>query len=298
MRIGFAGMGAMGAPIARNLLHAGHSVAVYNRTRSRAEALAGDGARVAGSPADVARDAEAVFTMLADDDAVKGVVCGEGLAEALPRGAAHISMSTIGVAFSQGLGREHAARGQAYLAAPVFGRPEAAEARKLWVVVAGETAQVERFRPLFEAIGRGVSVVGTEPWKANVVKLCGNFMIAAALEAMGEAFALGRKSGVEAGALLETLNSALFQSPLYGNYGARIAAEEFEPAGFKLKLGLKDMRLALEAAGAEAVPMPLASLVRDHMLEAIAHGAADADWSSFSAVNAEAAGLGNKAGKR
>jgi 3-hydroxyisobutyrate dehydrogenase-like beta-hydroxyacid dehydrogenase len=298
MRIGFVGLGAMGAPMARNLLRAGHSVAVYNRTRSRAEALGREGARVADSPVEVARDAEAVFTMLADDEAVRSVVFGDGLAGAIPPGAAHISMSTIGVAFSQDLGREHAARGQAYLAAPVFGRPEAAAARQLWVVAAGDAAQVKRFRPLFEAMGRGVSVVGVEPWKANVVKLCGNFMIAAAIEAMGEAFALGRKSGIEAGALLETVNGALFQSPLYGNYGARIAAEEFEPAGFKLTLGLKDMRLALEAAGAEAVAMPLASLVRDHMLEAVAHGAADADWSAFSAVNAEAAGLGKTAGAR
>jgi 3-hydroxyisobutyrate dehydrogenase-like beta-hydroxyacid dehydrogenase len=299
MRIGFVGLGAMGTPMARNLVRAGHSVAVYNRTRSRAEALAVDGARgVAATPAEAARNAEAVLTMLADDRAVENVLFDGGLAGAISPGAAHISMSTISVALSQRLAREHAARGQVYLAAPVFGRPEVAEAGKLWVVAGGDAAQVERFRPLFSALGRGLSVAGAEPWKANVVKLCGNFMIAAAIEAMGEAFALARKSGIPADALNDTLNNALFQSPLYGNYGARIAAEAFEPAGFKLTLGLKDMRLALEAAEAVAVPMPLASLVRDHLLESIAHGRADADWSAFSAANADAAGLEKAAGAR
>ncbi len=292
MKIGFAGLGSMGLPMARNLLRAGHEVTVYNRTRARAESLAADGARVAATPAEAARQAEAVFTMLADDRAVDSIVFGkDGLIEGLPRGAAHISSSTISVAFSKRLGEAHAARGQGYLAVPVFGRPEAADGRKLWLVAAGDAAQIERFRPLFDALGRGSSVVGAEPWKANVVKLCGNFMIAAAMEAMGEAFALARKSGVEARVLLDTVNNALFQSPLYGNYGARIADEAFEPAGFKLTLGLKDARLALEAGEAAAVPMPLASMIRDHMLAAIAHGRSDADWSSFATVSAEAAGL-------
>ncbi|HEX8985803.1 MAG TPA: NAD(P)-dependent oxidoreductase [Bryobacteraceae bacterium] len=298
MKIGFIGLGAMGTPMSRNLVRAGHEVAVFNRTRARAEALEPEGAWVADTPAEAAEDAEAVITMLPDDGAVGSVVFNGGLAAAIPRGGAHISTSTIGVAFSKKLAAEHAGRGQVYLAAPVFGRPEAAEAGKLWVVAAGDAAQVERFRPLFEAMGRGVSVAGEEPWKANVVKLCGNFTIAAAMEAMGEAFALARKSGVEAAELLEILNQALFQSPLYGNYGARIAAEAFEPAGFKLKLGLKDLRLALEAAEAAAVPMPLASLVRDHMLEAMAHRRGEADWSVFAAVNAEAAGLVKRAGVR
>ncbi len=293
MKLGFVGLGAMGSGMARNLLRAGHTVTVYNRTRSRAEALAAEGARIGGSPAEAARENEAVITMLADDAAVESVAFGkDGIAEALARGAAHISMSTISVALSKRLGESHAARGQVYLSAPVFGRPEAAEARKLWVAAAGDAAQLSRFHPVFDAIGRGMSIAGEEPWKANVVKLCGNFLIASMIEAVGEAFALARKSGIAPRELLDTVNNAVFQSPLYAGYGGRIADETFHPPGFTLTLGLKDIRLALEAAESEAVPLPLASLIRDHMLEAIAHGLSEADWSSFSSVNAEAAGLG------
>lgn len=293
MRVGFIGLGNMGLPIARNLARAGHTVTAYNRTRSRGEELEREGAAaIAESPAEAARNADAVITMLADDHAVESVVFAEGtLLDAMPVEATHLSMSTISVALSKRLAEAHAAVGQGYLAAPVFGRPEAAEQAKLWVVASGDEARVARFRPLFEAIGRGVSVVGPEPWKANVVKLGGNFLIAAVLESLGEAFALARKSGVEAQAFLDIVNQALFQSPIYANYGKRIADGEFEPAGFKLRLGLKDVRLGLEAAEAAEAPMPLASLIRDHMIEAIAHGKGDADWSAVAEVSAEAAGL-------
>lgn len=292
MRVGFIGLGNMGQGMARSLIRAGHTVTVYNRTRSRADELAREGAAPADSPADAARNAEAVITMLADDHAVGQVVFGDDtLLDSLGEDAAHISMSTISVALSKQLAEAHGENGQGYLAAPVFGRPEAAAEGKLWIVAAGDEAQVKRFGPLFEAMGRGVSFVAPEPWKANVVKLGGNFLIAAMLESLGEAFALSRKSGVEAQQFLDIVNQALFNSPIYANYGKRIAAEEFEPAGFKLTLGLKDARLALEAAEAEAVPMPLASLIRDHMIEAIAHGKGDADWSAVADVSARAAGL-------
>jgi 3-hydroxyisobutyrate dehydrogenase-like beta-hydroxyacid dehydrogenase len=247
---------------------------------------------VAGSPAEAARNAEAVITMLADDHAVEHVTFGDGgLLDTMAPGAAHISMSTISVALSRRLAEAHATNGQVYIAAPVFGRPEAAAARQLWIVASGDAKQLERFRPLFDAMGRGVSELGPEPWKANVVKLGGNFLIASMIEALGEAFALVRKSEIEARVFLEIANSALFNSPIYASYGTRIVEEVFEPAGFKLRLGLKDARLALDAAEAAAVPMPIASLVRDHMLAAIAHGQSDADWSTFALVNAEAAGL-------
>jgi 3-hydroxyisobutyrate dehydrogenase-like beta-hydroxyacid dehydrogenase len=292
MRTGFIGTGAMGLPMARNLIRAGHTVTVYNRTRSRAEALAPEGASIAGSPAEAARNAEAVITMLADDHAVEQVVFGDGtLLDTLAPGAAHISMSTISLALSKRLAEAHGANGQNYIAAPVFGRPEAAAERKLWIVASGDAGQVRRFRSLFDAMGRGTSELGPEPWKANIVKLDGNFLIAAMLEALGEAFALARKLGIDAHEFLDIVNNALFNSPLYANYGTRIADGAFEPPGFKLKLGLKDARLALDAAEAAAVPMPLASLVRDHMLTAIAHGQEDADWSAVAAVSAEAAGL-------
>jgi 3-hydroxyisobutyrate dehydrogenase-like beta-hydroxyacid dehydrogenase len=291
MKIGFIGLGRMGSGMARNLLRAGNDVVVFNRSREKAEALVGDGARVAGTAADVCRVSEAVMTMLADDHAVEQVVFGEnGIAAALPEGAIHISCSTISVALARRLAAEHHRRGQRYLSAPVFGRPEAAESKNLLVVAAGPVELVEQCRPLFDAIGRQTFVVGTDPSQANAVKLCGNFMIAAMLEAFGEAFATLRKAEVPPHTFLEVM-SKLFGSPVYANYGRSIADEKFEPAGFALRLGLKDVRLVLEAAEEFAAPMPLASLVRDHFLSAMAHGQGDQDWSSVTRVAARNAGI-------
>lgn len=298
MKIAFVGLGNMGSGIARNLLRAGHQVIAFNRTRAKAEALEVDGAQVAASPAEAARNAEVVMTMLADDAAVGEVVFGEGgIAEAMPPGAVHVSHSTISTAMARRLTTEHTRRGQHYLSAPVFGRPEAAEAKKLVVVVAGHQAAVERCRPLFDAIGRQTFVIGevgdghgAEPWTANAAKLCGNFMIASVLETFGEAFAALRKARVEPGVFLEIMN-ALFASPVYAGYGRIIAESKFEPAGFALKLGLKDVRLALALAEECGAPMPFASVIRDQMLSAMAHGQAEMDWSSVAQVSARSAGL-------
>ena len=281
----------MGSGMARNLLRAGHEVVVFNRSRDKAEALVADGARVADTPAGACRAAEAVMTMLADDHAVEQMVFGENaIASTLPDGAIHISCSTIGIALARRLAAEHRRRGQKYLSAPVFGRPEAAESRNLLVVAAGPPELVEHCRPLFDAIGRQTFVVGSDPWQANAAKLCGNFMIAATIEAFGEAFATLRKAGVSPHAYLEVM-SMLFGSPLYANYGRLIADQKFEPAGFALRLGLKDARLVLEAAEEFAAPMPLASLIRDHFLSAMAHGQADLDWSSVTRVALRSAGI-------
>jgi 3-hydroxyisobutyrate dehydrogenase-like beta-hydroxyacid dehydrogenase len=291
MKLGFIGLGRMGSSMARNLLRAGHLVTVQNRSREKAEALAAEGIRIAASPADACRDVEAVLTMLTDDRAVDEVAFGEsGVASALAPGAIHISCSTIGTAMARHLAGEHALRGQGYLSAPVFGRPEAAEAKKLIVVAAGAAALIERCRPVFDAIGRQTFVAGAEPWQANAVKLCGNFMIASMLETFGEAFTTMRKAGVDCHLFLDTMN-ALFGSPVYANYGRMMADERFEPAGFALKLGLKDVGLVLETAQECASPMPLASLIRDHLLSAVAQGEADLDWSSISRVIARNAGL-------
>ncbi len=274
--------------MARNLLRAGHRMAVYNRTPEKAEALAAEGARVAASPADVCRDTEAVITMLADDAAVAGVVFAEnGIAAALPRQAVHISSSTVSTAMARRLTEAH---GNRYVSAPVFGRPEAADARKLLVVAAGPAEAVERCRPLFDAVGRQTFVAGAEPWQANTVKLCGNFMIASMLETFGEAYATLRKSNVSPHLFLDVIN-ALFASPVYANYGRMVADEQFEPAGFALKLGLKDVRLVLEAARECASPMPLASLIHDHLLSGVAQGQAELDWSSLAKVIAKDSGL-------
>jgi 3-hydroxyisobutyrate dehydrogenase-like beta-hydroxyacid dehydrogenase len=291
MKLAFVGLGNMGSAMARNLLRAGHEVTVYNRTRQKSEALAADGARVADSAAAACRGAEAAFSMLADDHAAVEVALGpNGIATGLERGAIHVSCSTIGTASSRQLAEAHASRGQKYIVATVFGRPEAAEAAKLVVVTAGDRDAVARCQPAFSAIGRQTIAAGPEPWQANAVKVCGNFMLATLLETFGEAFATMRKSGIDPHVLLDAMN-ALFGSPVYSNYGKMIADAKFEPAGFALKLGAKDVRLALAAAEECGAPMPIASLLRDQFLSAIAHGQGNMDWSSVALVAARAAGL-------
>ncbi len=291
MKIGFIGLGKMGAGMARNLLRGGHQITAYNRTREKAEALTKDGARVANSPAEATRGADAVFTMLADDHAVAEVAFGEdGILAALGNDAAHISSSTISVGFARRLTEEHREKGQEFVSAPVFGRPEAAENKKLVVAAAGKSDLLDRYRPLFEAIGRNTFTIGSEPWQANALKLFGNFMIASMIESLSEAFAAMRKAGIDHHLFLEVLNE-LFQSPVYKNYGATIADEKFEPAGFALKLGLKDIRQVLEAGESFGAPLPVASILRDHLISALANGQESLDWSSFSRVLARNAGL-------
>lgn len=291
MNIAFIGLGKMGFGMARNLLRAGHKVAVYNRSRDKAEPLAGEGARVATSPADACKDADAVMTMVADDTALEQIVFGEnGIAGAMKPGCVHLSHSTISTAMARRLTAEHAQRKQGYLSVPVFGRPEAAENKKLVVVAAGPADLVEQCRPLCDAIGRATFVVGSEPWQANVVKLCGNFMIISMIEAYGEAYATLRKAGVDPHSYLEIMNT-LMGSQVMANYGLAIADEKFEPAGFALKLGLKDVRLILAASEECTSPMPLASLVHDHLLSALAQGQGEMDWSSMTRVLAKNAGL-------
>jgi 3-hydroxyisobutyrate dehydrogenase-like beta-hydroxyacid dehydrogenase len=291
MKVGFVGLGKMGTGMVHGLLRAGHEVSVYNRTRDKAEALAKEGAHVAGSLAEVCLDSEAVFTMLSDDSAVEGDVFSEGgLASSLAGNAAHISSSTISTAMARRLAAEHSRRGQDFLSAPVFGRPDVAETGKLLVVAGGPPRLAERLRPLFEAVGRQTFLAGAEPWQANALKLCGNFMIASMLEAFGEAMANLRKAKVEPHLFVDTM-SALFGSPVYANYGRIIADERFEPAGFELRLGFKDIRLVLETAQECEAPMPMASLIRDHLLSAMALGQANLDWSGITKVSARNAGL-------
>jgi 3-hydroxyisobutyrate dehydrogenase-like beta-hydroxyacid dehydrogenase len=291
MEMGFIGLGGMGEAMARNLIKAGHTLTVYNRTRGRAEALVSLGATVAETPA-AACTAGVVASMLADDAAVEDVVFGErGVLEGLARGGVHISHSTISTHLSRRLTEAHRQRGQAFLAAPVFGRPDAAQAARLIVVAAGPREAVERCQPALEAIGRKLFVLGTDPPAANTVKLGGNFLIASMLETLGEAFALLRKSGVDPATFLEIMVGSFFQSPIYENYGKIIAEQRYDPAGFKLRLGLKDVRL-LMAAGEEAgAPLPIASLIRDNMISAIAQGWGDLDWSAVARVAALKSGL-------
>jgi len=292
MRVGFIGLGSMGLPLARHLLQAGHKLSVYNRTRARADRLKPLDPVIADSPSAAARGAEVLVTMVADDAALEAVLLGEqGALAALPTGAIHVSMSTISPGLARRLAERHRAAGHTYVAAPVFGRPEAAEAGKLWIVAAGPAAAIERCRPLFDAMGQGTVAAGEDPARANVIKLAGNFLIVAAIEALGEAFALGRKYGIAPADLLDIVNGRLFRSPIYENYGKLIADQRYEPAGFKLKYGLKDVRLALAAADDVAAPLPLASLVRDRYLSAVARGWQEIDWAALARIAAADAGL-------
>ena len=300
MKLAFIGLGNMGLPMARNLLRAGYAVTVHNRSPSRCDELKPEGTAIAESTAAAVAGADVAITMLADDRAVESVVLGQGdaadetcqgIIAALGRGAVHLSMSTISPSLSRKLADAHQRAGQDYVSAPVFGRPEAAAAAKLWIVAAGKTESVARCQPLFQILGQGTFVVGIDPWRANIVKLGGNFLIASMLEALGEAFALMKKAGVSPCQFLEVVNGSLFKSPLYENYGRIVVEEQFEPAGFQLRLGLKDARLVLGAADGLAVPMPLASLIHDHLLAGLARGMGQRDWSAFTQVLAANAGL-------
>jgi 3-hydroxyisobutyrate dehydrogenase-like beta-hydroxyacid dehydrogenase len=292
MNIAFIGLGNMGSAMATNLIKAGQTLTVFNRTRVRADALKPLGARIAATPGEAADGAEIAITMLADDHALDSVVFGKGsLLDSLPLNAIHVSMSTISVALSRRLAAVHAERKQHYVSAPVFGRPEAAAAAKLFIVAAGPAEQIERCRPLFDAMGQKTFLAGDDASGANLMKLAGNFLITAVIEGLAESFALVRKAGLDANLFHEILTSSLFNAPIYKTYGALINSQKFEPAGFKLPLGLKDNRLLLAAAEEQAVPMPMASLVRDRFLAALAQGMGEQDWSAISRISAKEAGL-------
>jgi 3-hydroxyisobutyrate dehydrogenase-like beta-hydroxyacid dehydrogenase len=283
----------MGAPIAANLARAGHDVSIWNRTADKARSLVDAGATLVANPKAVASRSDVLFTMLADDAALDSVLGGEhGALAGLKAGALHVSMSTIAVATAERIAAMHRALGQHFLCAPVFGRPEAAAAAKLFVVAAGDPADLQTATPLLETISQRVFYLGETPSAASLVKLCGNFMILSAIEALGEAMALAEKGGVSETQLLEVLTGTLFDSPVYRTYGAIIAAERFKPAGFAAPLGLKDMRLVGQSADALRVPMPLLSLLRDHLLQTIAQEGEDIDWSAIALAIKKNAGLG------
>ena len=284
MRIGFLGLGKMGLAMAKRLMDARHELTVWNRTREKTDALAAEGAQVAATPADVARASDVVMTMLFDDAAHEDVLYGSkempvnGLLGALRPGALHISLSTISVALSERLTEEHARRGQAFVAAPVFGRPNVAEQGKLWIVMAGAEDAVVRARPLLEALSRGISVVGTEPRQAHALKLGGNFLISAMIHSLGESFVFAASQGIEPEVFLESVNSALFQSPFYAAYG-KIMLHPPEHAGASMDLGAKDLRLLREAAQSRGARLTLAEELADVFAQARQQGLGDEDWA-------------------
>lgn len=292
MKVGFIGLGNMGSGMAQNLIKAGHTLNVYNRTQSRAESLQSLGASVAKTPAEAASDVEVLITMLSDDHALEQVIFTAGNAiDSLPSDAIHISMSTISVALSRRLVDAHKKKNQHYVAAPVFGRPEAAAAAKLFIVAAGSSKDIERCKALFDAMGQKTFYVGEDAPAATLIKIAGNFLITCVIESLAESFALIRKSGIAPNKFLEVLTESLFAAPIYRNYGKMIADDKFEPVGFKLPLGMKDNRLLLKAAEDLAVPMPIASLVRDRFIAALAQGLGESDWASIARMSYKDAGI-------
>jgi 3-hydroxyisobutyrate dehydrogenase-like beta-hydroxyacid dehydrogenase len=290
MNIGFIGLGAMGGAMAGNLLKAGHAVTVWNRSSAAMEPLVALGATVAKTPAEAARG-EAVLSMLANDQAVRAVILDGGVLDAMAAGAVHVNHATVSVALAKELAQLHAERGVAYVAAPVFGRPDVAVAAKLNILAAGQGEAIEHVRPLLEAMGSKVWPLGDAPERASVAKIAGNFMLASAIESMAEASALTRAHGISAADFLEVMTGTLFAAPAYQGYAKLIAERRFKPAGFALPLGYKDVGLALAAGDAARVPLPFAGVLRDSLLEALAAGDEDVDWSVLSQVAARRARL-------
>jgi 3-hydroxyisobutyrate dehydrogenase-like beta-hydroxyacid dehydrogenase len=290
MKVTFIGLGKMGHPMARNLLAAGIPLAVWNRTATRGDDLVSAGATRAATIAD-AGNADIIVTMVSDDAALVDLLFTEQLIETLRPGTIHVSMSTISVALAERLANEHTRRGSTLVSAPVMGRPDAAAAAKLFVLAAGPEAALDRCQPLFDALGQRTFRFGAAPKAANTVKLSVNFLLGVLIESLAESTVLAKKSGVDPHAFLDLLTSTLFGAPVYKTYGAMIADQRYRPAGFGVPFGLKDISLALEAARGVAVPLPLASLVRDQLVSAMADGYEDADWSALGAIAERNAGL-------
>jgi 3-hydroxyisobutyrate dehydrogenase-like beta-hydroxyacid dehydrogenase len=234
--------------------------------------------------------------MLPDDAAAHENVFGSssperaGLAPGLKPGALHLSMSTISPAMSSSIAAEHARRGQNYVAAPVFGNPDAAKARELFIIAAGQSDQVDRCRPIFDLVGQRTFVIGSDPAGANLVKLAGNAMTATSLEVLGELLALLRKRGVEPEKFIDIMTSTMFDSRVHKIYGAKMVQARYTP-GFAFPLALKDVRLALAEAEAAGVPMSSVDVVHDRLITGVARGHAGLDWSALALIAAEEAGL-------
>lgn len=293
--VGFIGLGSMGLPMAKNLISAGRTVQVYNRTKAKADSLIQQGATWQPSPRAVAEQSPIVLSILADDAALLEVALGKhGVLEGLPQDGVHVDMSTVSPDTAKIITQRYQERGAHYIAAPVFGRPDAAAAAKLWICPAGPRDMIERCRPLFDVMGQGVIVVGDEPYLANVLKLVGNFFVISAIETLSEAFTLAEKAGLEVERVLDVVK-ALLPVPLFQGYGTRIARSEFVPPGFSLRLGLKDVGLMRKLADQVSAPLPLADIAHGHLRAALAQGRGELDWGALITVVRELAGLSSRA---
>jgi 3-hydroxyisobutyrate dehydrogenase-like beta-hydroxyacid dehydrogenase len=294
-RIGVVGLGQMGAAFAANFVADGHQVLVWDRKPEHVAARRPDGAKGTARLADLA-SCDVVVSSVSDDDALRSVVLGaEGLENVLAAGATHISMSTISPALSAHLAEVHLRHGQDYVAAPVLGNPDAVRNRKLFVLASGPAAAVERVRLLLERLGQRLFIIGEDVAAANLLKLAGNVLTAMTLESMGEVLALLRKGGVDPRAGFEVFTNSMFDARVHRIYGGKILDENYSPPGMAVPLAVKDLRLALAEAERHAVPMPAASLVHDRLVEMVALGWADLDWSALGLLAARNAGLDDSA---
>jgi 3-hydroxyisobutyrate dehydrogenase-like beta-hydroxyacid dehydrogenase len=290
--ISFLGLGGMGTAMASNLIADGHALRVWNRTSSKTEPLKAKGAQVVSSAIEAITPGGIVFSIVADDRALEEICLGTpSLAEKLGPGGVHVSISTIAPATAKKLAEQHAQFGAAYIASPVFGRPTAVAARQIYFCTSGPSSAKDRVRPILQKLAQGVYDFGEEPAAANVVKLAGNFMIAACTETLSEAAVLCEKSGVAAADALNFFTATYFNCPAYKNYAKKILERSWSEVGFTLKLGLKDMNLVNDLSQSSAAPMPVLSLLRDRYLSALAQGNADKDWSTIAQLARDAAGL-------
>jgi 3-hydroxyisobutyrate dehydrogenase-like beta-hydroxyacid dehydrogenase len=290
MKVGFIGLGNMGQAISGRIQDAGFDLVVYNRTRSKADELEKKGAKVADSIAEACKGRDVVFTMLADDKALAQVTEG-GLLDTLVKGGIHVPMGTHSVNALLELKERHDAVGQTFIPAPVLGRPDAAAAGQLGICPAGPKDVVDKLEPLWSAIGRRTFYGGENPAGAAALKLGNNMVLGCAIEALAESFALTRKFGVEPEVFKEMLTDGLFASPSYKVYANIIANEAYDHVGFSVHLGFKDSNLIMAAGQAASVPLPSLNVFRDSLLEALANGEGDLDWSVMGRVRARAAGL-------
>ncbi|MHB8302543.1 MAG: NAD(P)-dependent oxidoreductase [Acidobacteriaceae bacterium] len=298
MKIAFLGLGKMGVPIVQLLLRDGHSVSVWNRTPRPLDELGIAAAQAATSVAAAVADCEVVFTMLADDAATEAVAFGDdGLIAHLPGQAIHIALGTIGVALSRCLMQQHASANRRYFAAPIFGRPNVAAQGKLWIVAAGDSATLEQVRPLLDGLGRGLTIVGEEPWQAHAFKLAGNMLIASMVQALSEAFVFASANDLDPELFLATINEALFQSPMYANYGKVMLHPPEEP-GATVSLGAKDTRLLREAAAAAGVRLGLAEYLQEQFNASIGNNLGNIDWAvgQYRMAERQAMSTGKKIG--
>lgn len=293
--VGFIGIGAMGLPMAENLIAAGYKLRVYNRTASKAAPLIERGAELASNSAHTAISGGVVVTMVSDDAALESLVVGaDTIAHRLAPGGVHLSMSTVSPATSRRLAQYHAECRSSYVAAPAFGRPDAARSKQMWLCASGPHAAKEKVRPLFEAMAHKVFDFGEDPGAANVVKLAGNFLIVAAIEALAEALTMVEKSGVDRVETMEMFTQTNFASLVYQGYGSAIARMAHEPPGFRMELGLKDVKLMLEAGAEAGAPLPIAALARERFVSSLAKGRGDLDWSAMALCARDDAGLGER----